>query len=88
MPTAKKGMTIRVDAEELGELRASLSARRQELEKVREKMEKAGLPTFTADATIEVVDRCKVAIGDEPEDLFKPPKGVDPETGEVTEEDD
>jgi len=76
-----KGMTIRVDAEELNELRLSLAGRRAELEKVRGKMEGLGLSTFTADTSIEVLDRCKVAIGDEPEDMFS----VDTDTGEVTE---
>jgi len=80
-----KGMTVRVDVEELEEFRRSIQARRDQLEKVRTGLDKAGLSTFTADAAIEVLDRCKVAIGDEPEDLFSPPPGMDPDTGEVPE---
>lgn len=76
----KTGMTIRVDHEELSELRNGIATRRAELEKVRAKMEALGLSTFTADTAIEVVDRCKVALGDEPEDMFT---GLDKDTGEV-----
>lgn len=83
MTQTKKGMTIRVDHEELHELRLSLAGRREELESIRKKMEGAGLSTVTADASIEVLDRCKVAIGDEPEDMFS--GGVDKDTGEITE---
>ncbi len=79
-----KGMTVRVDMEELSELRLGITARRDEVEKIRTRLEKAGLSTFTCDTAIEVLDRCKVAIGDEPEDMFsQPPEGVDPETGEI-----
>jgi hypothetical protein len=79
--TKKTGMTIRVDHEELQEFRLSLAGRRAEIEKIRSKMEAAGLSTFTCDSTVEVLDRCKVAIGDEPEDMFS----VDGDTGEIIE---
>ena len=74
------GVTVRFDMDELHEVRAAIAERRENLEKVRSKMTQAGLSTFTADAAIEVVDRCKVAIGDEPEDMFS---GLDKDTGEI-----
>jgi hypothetical protein len=77
---SQKGLTLRVDYEELSELRMSLAGRHADLEKVRAKMEALGLSTFTADASIEVLGRCKVALGDEPEDMFS----VDKKTGEIT----
>lgn len=82
------GMTIRLDVEELQEVRSALQSRRDQLEKVRKGLDSAGLSTFTADAAIEVLDRCKVAIGDEPADMFSAPPGVDPETGEIKDEDE
>lgn len=77
------GMNVRFDLEELEEVRRAVGCRRDQLEKVRKKMEGAGLSTFTADSQIEVLDRVKVAIGDEPEDMFR---GVDTDTGEITED--
>ena len=79
MKTAS-GVNVRFDLEELQEVRCAISGRRDELEKVRSKMGTLGLSTFTADAAIEVLDRCKVAIGDEPEDMFS---GLDKRTGEI-----
>ena len=78
--TNASGVTVRFDIEELQEVRSAIAGRRDELEKVRTKMAGLGLSTFTADAAIEVIDRCKVAIGDEPEDMFS---GLDKSTGEI-----
>jgi len=80
MVQAQKGLTVRLDYEELHEVRAAVAGRRDDLEKVRSKMASLGLSTFTADSAIEVLDRCRVAIGDEPEDMFS---GLDKDTGEI-----
>jgi hypothetical protein len=82
---SQKGLTLRVDHEELNELRRAIEGRRADLEKCRAKLEGLGLSTFTADTSIETIDRCKVALGDEPEDMFS---GVDKKTGEITGDDD
>uniref|UniRef100_A0A6M3K935 Uncharacterized protein n=1 Tax=viral metagenome TaxID=1070528 RepID=A0A6M3K935_9ZZZZ len=74
------GVTVHFDLEELQEVRSAIAGRREDVEKVRGKMESLGLSTFTADSAIEVLDRCKVAIGDEPEDMFT---GLDKNTGEI-----
>ena len=78
--TEATGVNVRFDLEELQEVRRSIAGRREDLEKVRTKMEGLGLSTFTADTAIETLDRCKVAIGDEPEDMFT---GLDKSTGEI-----
>lgn len=79
-----KGLNVRLDHEELHEIRLAVEGRRQELDKVRTKMEGLGLSTFTADASVEILNRCKVALGDEPEDMFSPK--VDKNTGEIKED--
>jgi len=79
--TEATGVNVRFDLEELQEVRRAIAGRREDLEKVRSKMENLGLSTFTADTAIEVLDHCKVAIGDEPEDMFT---GLDKSTGELT----
>lgn len=78
--TEATGVTVRFDLDELQEVRRAIADRREDLEKVRSKMESLGLSTFTADVAMEVLDRCKVAIGDEPEDMFT---GLDKSTGEI-----
>ncbi|HUT56634.1 MAG TPA: hypothetical protein VNA25_02040 [Phycisphaerae bacterium] len=78
--TESTGVNVRFDLEELQEVRRAIAGRREDLEKVRSKMENLGLSTFTADTAIETLDRCKVAIGDEPEDMFT---GLDKSTGEI-----
>jgi hypothetical protein len=78
-----KGINVRFDHAELNEVRAAIAERRDNIEKIRAKLGTAGLDTLVCDQAIEVLDGCRVAIGDEPEDMFG--GGVDKSTGEITE---
>lgn len=87
------GTTVRLARDELDEIRLAVAQRRAGLVKLRKKMTENGLDTFPIDEAVEVLDRTKTAIGDEPEDMFSQlakdtlelPEGVDPETGEIEE---
>lgn len=82
-----KPTNVRFDGEELHEVREGVRCRRGELESIRKKLETAGIDTFAVDSRVEVLDRVKVAIGDEPEDMFTEKKEkVDPTTGEVLDD--